>query len=217
MVVIGVTGGVGTGKSTVARMFKALGAVVLDADALAHRAMEPKRPAWRRIVKTFGAQILNDDHTIHRRRLADLVFADAKHRRTLERIIHPRVLRAIQQDLRRLRRSRRVPAAVLDVPLLIESGADQLVDVLVVVAAPARVQRARLKRRHGWSDDDITARTEAQMKLSAKVALADHVVDNSDGVEATRTQVKRIWSIQVPARRRVSKRRPASRSHRDSK
>ena len=207
----------GTGKSTVARMFKELGAVVLDADALAHRAMEPKRLAWRRIVQTFGEGILNDDQTIHRRRLADLIFADAERRRTLERIIHPHVLREIKQALHRLQRARRVPAVVLDVPLLIESGAHQLADALVVVTAPADVQRERLKTRHGWSDDDIAVRMEAQLELSAKVALADYVVDNSDGVEATRTQVRSIWNRQVPAKRRVSKRSRASRSRRGSK
>lgn len=204
MVVIGVTGGVGTGKSTVARMFGQLGAVVLDADAMAHKVMEPKRLAWREIVKIFGEEALNDDQTINRRRLADRVFHDEARRKRLEAIIHPRVLREIRQQLRRFQRVRGLKAVVLDVPLLIEVGAHQLVDVLVVVTAPAAVQRDRLQRQHGWSQEDITARIGAQWDLSAKVALADDVIDNSDGVESTRTQVKQLWKQRVAAPRRSS-------------
>jgi len=204
MVVIGVTGGVGTGKSTVANIFKQLGAVVLDADAMAHQAMEPKRLAWRHIVKAFGEGILNEDQTVNRRQLASLVFQDEQRRKRLERIIHPRVLRLMKQQLHRLRRSRRVKAVVLDVPLLVEAGGQPIVDALVVVTAPPEVQRERLKKKYGWSDEETTARMDAQLELSAKVALADHVVDNADGVDTTRTQVKRIWNQLVPLSRRIS-------------
>ena len=199
MVVIGITGGVGSGKSTVAKMFEQLGAVVLDADVIAHQVMEPKRLAWRQIVKTFGEGVLNEDQTVNRKRLAAVVFADDERRKWLERIIHPKVLHVIKQQLHRLKRSRRVRAAVLDVPLLVEAGAEKLVDALVVVTAPPDVQRARLKKKYGWSEEETNARMAAQWELSAKVALADHVVDNSDGVDATRTQVKRIWNQRVPA------------------
>jgi len=198
MVVIGVTGGVGTGKSTVAKMFQRLGAVVLDADAITHQLMEPKRLAWRAIVKTFGESILNDDQTINRRGLAAVVFSDEQRRKRLEGIVHPRVLRAIRHELRHLRRSRGIRAVVVDVPLLVEAGAEDLVDALVVVTAPPEAQRERLKRQHGWSDEEISKRIGAQWELSAKAALADHVVDNSDGVDVTRTQVKRIWNQRVP-------------------
>ena len=201
MVVIGITGGVGTGKSTVAKMFQQLGAVVLDADVIAHLVMEPKRLAWRQIVKAFGEDVLNEDQTINRKRLAAIVFADDERRKWLERIIHPKVLHVIKQQLHRLKRSRRVRAVVLDVPLLMEAGAEGLADVLVVVTAPPQVQRERLKKKYGWSEEETNARMAAQWDLSAKVALADHVVENSDGVDATRTQVKRIWNQRVPANR----------------
>ena len=194
MVVIGVTGGVGTGKSTVATMFRQLGAVVLDADAMAHQVMEPKRLAWRQIVKTFGEGILNDDQTVNRRRLAALVFQDEQSRKRLEDIVHPKVLRSIKHELHRLRRLRRVRAVVLDVPLLVEVGAQDLVDALVVVTAPPGAQRKRLQETYGWSDEETTARMAAQWNVSAKVALADRVVDNSEGVDVTRAQVKRIWN-----------------------
>lgn len=193
MVVIGVTGSVGTGKSTVAKMFEELGAVVLDADVLAREAMEPKRLAWRRIVKIFGERVLNDDQTVDRRALARVVFSDAQARKRLEEVIHPQVLRRIKQQLHRLKHKRQVTAAVLDIPLLVEVGAKGLVDVLVVVVAPAEVQRTRLTSKYGWTEEEVAQRIEAQLDLSAKVALADEVVDNSDGLEETRKQVRRIW------------------------
>ena len=201
MVVIGVTGGVGTGKSTVAAMFKQFGAVVLDADAIAHHVMGPKQLAWRQIVKAFGRGVLNPDETVNRRRLAALVFQDEQRRRQLERIIHPRVLAHIKRQLHRLRRQRRITVVVLDVPLLLEVGAQDVADALVVVTAPPEAQRARLKDKHGWSDEETDARIGAQWDLSAKVALADYVVDNSDGVDTTRTQVKRIWKQLAPVNR----------------
>ena len=204
MVVIGVTGGVGTGKSTVAGMFHRLGAAVLDADVIAHRLMEPRRLAWRKVVRAFGRGALHKDETVNRRRLAAAVFADGALRRRLERILHPAVMREIRRQIGRLRLSRAARAVVLDVPLLLEVGAQPLVDVLVVVTAPPGVQRSRVRRRHGWSDEELDARIRAQWGLSAKAALADYVVDNADGVDATRTQVTRIWQTLVPLRPRRS-------------
>ena len=99
----------------------------------------------------------------------------------------------MKQQLHRLRRQRSVRATVLDVPLLVEAGARELVDVLVVVVAPAEVQRERLTKKYGWTDEEVTQRIEAQLDISAKVALADHVVDNGDGLERTRRQVRQIW------------------------
>jgi dephospho-CoA kinase len=199
MVVIGITGGVGTGKSTVARMFQRLGAARLDADAVAHELIAPGRRAWREIAGVFGAEVLGRGGRMDRARLARIVFANRAKRRRLERIIHPRVLRALRRQLSMLRRRGRA-AAVVEIPLLFEAGARRLVDAVVVVAAPAGAQRARL-RAAGWSLREIDARRRAQWRLSAKAALADYVIDNGNGVEATRTQVKRIWSRLGLARR----------------
>jgi dephospho-CoA kinase len=192
-------------------MFRQLGATVVDADVLAHQVMEPRRLAWREIVAAFGERMVNDDQTIHRKRLAALVFRDEHARRRLERIIHPRVIREIKGQVRRLQRSRRIPAVVIDVPLLVETGTEDIVDALVVVTAPPDVQRKRLQDQHGWSHEEIDARIAAQWDLSAKVALADYVVDNSDGVDATRTQVKRLWEKLVPHHRSSSTSRRSKR------
>lgn len=211
MVVIGVTGGVGTGKSTVAKMFRQLGAVVLDADAIAHQLMEPKRLCWRRVVESFGEGVLNEDQSINRRQIADIVFRDAQRRKDLEAIIHPAVLRQIKQRLHRLQHSRRIRAVVLDVPLLVEVDAHGMADALVVVTAPRQAQLARLAHRYGDSEE-VDARIAAQMEVSAKAALADVVVDNAGTLDATRTQVKRIWEQLVPSHKHRSKSGPRQRS-----
>jgi dephospho-CoA kinase len=195
MIVVGITGGVGTGKSTVAKMLKELGAEVIDADRLAHEAMQPRRAAWRRIVRRFGRTILTPDGSIYRPALGRLVFRDAKARRRLEAIIHPEVIRRTTIRVAQLRRQGRARVAVLDVPLLVEAGMHQLVDLLLVVRAPRSVQRRRLKAR-GWSDHEIRRRVAAQWTLSAKVALADVVIDNGNGLLKTRKQVKDLWNRQ---------------------
>lgn len=208
MVVFGITGGVGTGKSTVARMLGRRGAAVIDADALAHRAMAPGGAAGRRIVKAFGPQIVGPGRRIDRTRLAAVVFADPAARRRLERIVHPPVLAGVRRELARLRKAGRAKAAVVEIPLLLEVGAQRLVDVVVVVTAPERVQRRRLMQQRGWTREQIRARAEAQWDLAAKVALADAVIDNGNGVETTRTQVNRLWKQRVPdTDRAASKRR----------
>ncbi len=199
MVVIGVTGGFGTGKSTVAKLFAALGAAVLDADDLAHEAMAPGQPAWREIVAHFGRGMLRADRTIDRRRLATVVFQAPVARRRLEAMVHPRVLRRIRHALRQLRREGRVPAVVLDVPLLIEARVPRLVDTLIVVTAPAAIAARRLRQR-GVTKVDIERRRAAQWDLSAKAALADYVVDNSDGLAQTRRQVEQVWNRLVEAK-----------------
>ena len=212
MVIIGLTGGLGTGKSTVAKMLGEFGATVLDADVIAHQVMEPRRLAWRKIVEAFGREILNEDETINRRRLGLIVFANEERRKQLEAIVHPQVLREIKQQLGRLRRKHRLPAVVIDVPLLIEAGAQDLADVVVVVTAPAQAQRERLRKKFGWTEDELSRRIGAQMPLSAKAGLADHVIDNADGVEATRTQVKQLWQrLKARRVRRSSNRSSTSR------
>ena len=201
MLVIGVTGGLGTGKSSVARMFGELGATVIDADQVAHAVMEPKRLAWRALVRTFGRDILNEDETINRTRLAERVFRDAQARQELEAIVHPPVIRQIKQQLSRLRRHRRVKAVVLDVPLLMETGSESLVERVVVVTAPPEIQRKRLAGR-GMSEAQISERIAAQWEMGRKVAMADHVVDNADGLEQTRRQVRQLWNQLLGVTRR---------------
>ncbi|HEX9780309.1 MAG TPA: dephospho-CoA kinase [bacterium] len=194
MIVIGVTGAPGSGKSTVAGMFGELGARVLDADRIAREMTEPGRPARREIVRAFGRAVVRPDGALDRGALASVVFGHAPKRRALEAIVHPRVMREIRRRLARLRRRRGTRAAVLDVPLLVEVGAHAWVDALVIVTAPAAVRRRRLHTQRGWSAAEVRARTAAQLDSAAKAALADAVVDNAGGIPATRRQVRRLWN-----------------------
>lgn len=179
MILVGLTGGVATGKSTVASMFKRCGAVIVDADALARSVVEPGKPAWREIVKFFGNAVLNPDRTINRRVLGDIVFRDPEKLRQLERIVHPRVSR----EQRRLVQSALAqdPHAVVvyDVPLLFETGIERTVDHIIVVSADRNTQIARLQNRDGLSRADALRRIKSQMSLAKKRRLADFVLDGT--------------------------------------
>ncbi|MCP9471962.1 MAG: dephospho-CoA kinase [Nitrospira sp.] len=193
MVLVGLTGGVATGKSTVASMFKRCGAVVIDADALARSVVEPGKPAWREIVKSFGKTVLNPDRTINRRVLGGIVFRDPEQLRRLERIVHPRVSRA----QRRLVRSAfaRDPRAVVvyDVPLLFEAGIERTVDHIIVVSADRDIQIARLQNRDGLSRADAIRRIKSQMPLAKKRRLADFVLDGTMSKHALFRRVKTLF------------------------
>ena len=193
MKVIGLTGGVGTGKSTVAGMFRKLGATVFDADRIVHRLLEPGTPVWRRIRAEFGREISEEDGRIQRSRLGRIVFNDRARLKRLNRIVHPAVRREIRRGLRDLRRRSPSAVAVLDVPLLLESGSAYPADAVVVVTAPQRKAARRLQRRSGWSAKEMKRRSSFQMPLREKVKKADFVVRNGGDLASTRRQVARVW------------------------
>ena len=175
MILVGLTGGIATGKSTVARMFRQWGAVVINADELARNVVKPGKPAWREIVNTFGNHVLNRDRTLNRHALGTIVFGNRSKLRRLERIIHPRVAR--EQARLTKQAARKDPNAVViyDVPLLFEAGIDKRVDKTIVVAADRKTQIARLKKRNRLSRADAIRRIRSQMPLTEKVRRADFV------------------------------------------
>jgi dephospho-CoA kinase len=179
MILVGLTGGVATGKSTIANLLKRYGAVVIDADELAHEVVAPGKPAWREIVSTFGRRILDPDRSINRHALGAIVFRDKSKLRRLERMIHPRVAR--QQVCLTRQAARKDPRAVViyDVPLLFETGIDKRVDTTVVVTADRDTQIARLRKRNGLSRAEAIRRIRSQMPLSKKIRLADIVIDGT--------------------------------------
>ncbi len=193
MKVIGVTGGVGTGKSTVARLFQQRGAVVFDADRVAHQLMRRGTPVWKKIRAEFGPEILDGDGQVNRKRLGQLVFRSRTRLKALTRIVHPAVRRSILGDLRGLRRRRPGGVAVLDIPLLLESGRAYRTDAIVVVTAPAREAARRLGKRSGWPAREVKRRGSFQMPLREKMKQADFVVRNGGDLAATRRQVVRVW------------------------
>lgn len=179
MILVGLTGGVATGKSTVAKMFKQCGAVVIDADELAHEVVKPGKPAWREIVGLFGKAVLNQDRSLNRQALGSIVFRSPKKRRQLEHIIHPRVAREQARLTKQAARTDPTAVVIYDVPLLFEAGIDKRVDKTLVVTADRETQLARLKIRNGLSRVEAIRRIRSQMPLSKKVRLANIVIDGT--------------------------------------
>ncbi len=179
MILVGLTGGVATGKSTVAKMFKQCGAIVIDADELAHEVVKPGKPAWREIVGLFGTAVLNQDRSLNRQALGSLVFRNPKKRRQLEHIIHPRVAREQARLTKQVARIDPKAVVIYDVPLLFEAGIDTRVDTTIVVTADRKTQIARLKKRNGLSYTEATRRIKSQMPLAMKIQRADHVLNGT--------------------------------------
>ena len=192
MMLVGLTGGVATGKTTIAKMFGRCGAVVIDADQLAREVVQPGKPAWREIVRTFGKDILNADRTIDRHALGAIVFHDKKKLRRLERIIHPRVAR--EQARLTKQAAKKDPHAVVlyDVPLLFEAGIDKRVDTTIVVTADREAQIARLKNRNGLTRAEAIRRICNQMPLGKKHRLADYILDGTKNLNQLAKDVSKI-------------------------
>ena len=192
MLLVGLTGGIGSGKSTVARMLEERGAVVFDADALAREAVEPGTPGHDAIVERFGANVLAPGGVLDREALGSIVFADPAARRDLEAIVHPEVRRLLAEGCEAYQGSDRV--VVFSAPLLVETGMNTAFEVLIVVSAPVQTQVERLLRDRAMSEEQVRARIAAQAPLEEKAAVADVIVDNDGTLEDLRDQVDRLWN-----------------------
>ena len=193
MMLVGLTGGVATGKSTVAKIFKQCGAVVIDADELARDVVNPGKVAWREIVKTFGKTVLNPDRTINRRALGTIVFRSRAKLRRLERIIHPRVAREQARLTRQAARNDPKAVVIYDVPLLFEVGIDKRVDETIVVTADRETQISRLKKRNSLSRAEAIRRIRSQMPLAKKIQRASHVLQGTLPRPSLRRQVGQLF------------------------
>ena len=192
MIVVGLTGGIATGKSTVAKMFRRCGAIVIDADQLAREVVRPRKPAWREIVQVFGDDVLNPDKSLNRHALGAIVFHNRRKLRRLERIIHPRVAREQQRLVRRIARHSPRAVVVYEVPLLFESGAHKRVDKIIVVTADRETQVARLKQRNGLTRAEALRRITHQMPLAQKARRADMVLDGTGDKAQMKHEVRRL-------------------------
>ena len=193
MMLVGLTGGVATGKSTVAKMFKQCGAVVIDADKLAREIAKPNKPAWRQIIKVFGKGVLNADRSINRHALGAIVFRNRARLRQLERIIHPRVARLQRSLTRRAARKDSKAVVIYDVPLLFEAGIDKRVDKVIVVTADRETQIARLRKRNGLSRSEAIRRVKSQTSLARKRLLADYVLEGANARGSLLSQVRDLY------------------------
>ena len=176
--VVGLTGGIASGKSSFAEALRAHGAAVIDADALARAAVAPGSPALAEIARAFGAGVIAPDGALDRKRMAEVVFSDAAARRRLEAITHPAVRRAMEAETARLGAEGHA-LVFYDVPLLFEVGLDRTLDAVVVVWAPPELQRARRAARDGLGRAEADARLAAQLPIDEKAARADFVVENA--------------------------------------
>jgi dephospho-CoA kinase len=191
MLLVGLTGGIGTGKSTAARMLERRGAVVFDADVLARQAVAPGTPGFDQVVERFGPNVLAPGGGLDREALASIVFSDPAARRDLEGIVHPEVRRMFAEGCEEYRDSDRV--VVFSAPLLVETGMHTAFDRLIVVSAPVATQIERLMRDRGMAERDVQARIAAQLPLEAKAEVADILLDNEGTLEDLERSVERVW------------------------
>lgn len=189
---VGLTGGIGSGKSAVSRLLAEHGAVVVDADLVAREVVEPGTPGLARIVEQFGPEILRADGTLDRAALGARVFSDPKALRVLNEIVHPLVGERTAALLEQARDSG-AAVAVHDVALLVENGLAGMYDAVVVVAATPATQLDRLVRLRGMSEQEALQRIAAQASLEDKLAVATHVVQNDGSLEELAQQVERLW------------------------
>jgi dephospho-CoA kinase len=188
---IGLTGGAGSGKSTVAAMLRELGAAVIDADEAAHAVYEPGTPGYEAVVKEFGGDFVRDGH-IDRARLGDLVFKDQDARRRLNEIVHPLVRDWMAERTAEAVRGG-AEVVVHDVPLIFENGLEPLYSAVAMVYVPEELQVRRLVDGRGLSEERARSIVAAQMSIEDKKRRAHHVIDNSGTLDATREQVQRLW------------------------
>jgi dephospho-CoA kinase len=199
MLLVGLTGGIGSGKSTVARLFADRGAIVVDADVLAREAIATGTPGFARVVERFGPDVVGADGDLDRTAIASIVFSDEAARRDLEAIVHPEVGRRLLEAVEAHRD--RADVVVFDAPLIVEGGFGDGLDALVVVTAPREEQVARLIRDRAMPAEEAEARIDAQAPTEAKVARADHVIVNEGSLAELESRVDEVWRALVAAER----------------
>lgn len=195
MLVVGLTGGIASGKSTVAGIFKDLGAVVIDADILSREVVLPHTRCWKSITAHFGKGILNKDLSINRKKLASQIFSHPEKRMRLNRIIHPAIKKRIRQLITDIGHNDAGALVIVDAALLVETGMYRDYDRLVVVAADENVQLARLMRRDRCSLTAAQRRLRSQLPLAPKMQVADYVINNQGSLAQTRRQTRMLFKL----------------------
>jgi dephospho-CoA kinase len=190
MYLIALTGGIGAGKSTIARLLAEFGAHVIDADRVARDVVEPGQPALIELVKQFGDEIVTATGSLNRAKLAQIVFNNPTRLRELNAIVHPAVQKAVLEKMRAFHSD---DIVVYDVPLLVEAQRYLPFDLVVVASAPEDVRRARLIELRGMTETEADSRIASQVSEAERLALADVVIDTSGSLEETVAQVERLW------------------------
>ena len=194
MIIVGLTGSVGTGKSTVTNFFRQMGAYVIDWDELAREVVHPHSKAWKEIVEYFGKDFLNEDLTINRQKLAEIVFSDKEKVTKLNQIVHPEVFKEDERITNEIKSLDPDALIIKDIPLLFELTRPIFVDKIVVVSASEQTQLRRLEEK-GMSREDVQSRIRSQLPLEGKIKSADFVINNDGSLEETKRQVEEIYSL----------------------
>jgi dephospho-CoA kinase len=193
MLNVGLTGGIASGKSTVARILAGKGAVLIDLDELAHAVQEPEGEVWREIVRHFGPDVLCGDGKINRSKLGKCVFADRKKLDLLNSIVHPAVFEKWRRRMDEIRKTQPEAIVLSDIPLLIEAGLKPMVDLVLLVYLSPEEQIVRLMARDGYSREEAERRLASQMPIGEKLAYADIVIRNDGSLEATCRTAAGVW------------------------
>lgn len=201
MLNVGLTGGIATGKTSVAEMFQKKGAYVIDFDVLTHKVQEPRRPVWQAILDFFGREILNDDETINRGKLGNIVFQDKIKLAKLNEIVHPFLFKEWRHYISEIQKINPDAIVISDMPLLIEAGVRKFVDLIVLVYASPSLQVERMIMRNGFNREESLRRIASQLPIDDKIPYADIVIDNSSSLESARQKVDEIW-VELDKRQR---------------
>jgi len=194
MLIVGLTGGIVSGKTTVARIFERLGAKIIDLDEIARQIVKPQQKAWKKIVQNFGVEILKDNQEINRKKLAKIVFSNQEKLNLLNQITHPVIIEVMKEQLNQIsKQTSEDVICMIDAPLLFEAHIEHMMDKIIVVYINEKEQMTRLLQREGLSKDDAIKRMRAQIPIEDKVHLADYVIDNSFSIEQTKEQVCQLW------------------------
>ncbi|MBA7605206.1 Dephospho-CoA kinase [subsurface metagenome] len=192
MKIIGLTGGISSGKSTVSQFLAGLGAVIIDADKVGHEAFKPDSEAWREVVAAFGKQIITANGAIDREKLGEIVFSNSEARSRLNQIMHPRMYDLVKTRLEEYRRQG-AGTVVLEAPLLLEAGWTSLVDEVWVTTASEATVLKRLRERTGLSEEESLARVRSQLPAEKRVKHADVVINTDCSLEELKAKVKELW------------------------
>ena len=199
VLVLGLTGGIGTGKSEVTRALASLGASVIDADRVGHEAYRPHQGIWQEVVQAFGEEILSPDGEVDRKALGAIVFSQPDARAKLNGIMHPWMAKEIERRIDQMRQDG-VEVVVLEAALLIEAGWQGLVDELWVTTADEEEAVTRVSLRSGLSEEQVRGRMATQMPVAEKIRQADVVIDNSGNLEGLQRRVAQEWNVRVKGR-----------------
>jgi dephospho-CoA kinase len=193
MLIVGLTGGVASGKTVVSKILSAEGAYIIDADQIARKLVQAHTPTWSELIRVFGKKILDKDGSIHRKKLAAIVFSDPQQRNLLNQIIHPRIKEEIGRRVEGIGQKDPEAIVVIDAALLVELGDHREMDKLIVVSSTVRQQIGRLKEREGTSEEEAWKILSSQMVLEEKLKVADFVIPNEGSLEETRRMAKKVF------------------------